>query len=179
MENETIMVALITAASGVLGALLGAAGAIIGPWWVKRAEISSEKHQLEMETRRKAIVDFSNKKIIAIQAYHQVFSLGGRDDALSEKIQNSNLSTNELYSLIGKEDSVLKDWINKMTHKAFFTGSSSINDVSKAQAFLGIGIQYIIAWHSGELKASELKPFGLNSRFEPVWLDSWDSEWPC
>ena len=178
MANETIIIALITAGSGVLGALLGAAGAVIGPWWVKRAEIIAERQQREMESRRKAIVDFANKKLISMQAYHQVFSLGGKDESLLGKVENANISANELYSLISKEDSALKDWINKMGFKAFSAKPSSVQELVKIDAFLSTGVQYIIAWHVGELNTSELKPFGLNSNLEPVWLDSWDSEWP-
>jgi len=178
MVNETIAIALITAGSGVLGALLGAAGAVVGPWWVKRSEIIAEKQQFEMERRRKAIVDFANKKLISMKAYHQVFSLGGKDEDLQEKIENANISTNELYSLISKEDSALKDWVNNMSFKAFTIKPSSDQELVKVDVFLGVGVQYIIAWHVGELSTSELKPFGLNANLEPVWLDTWDSEWP-
>jgi len=178
MTNETIVIALITAGSGVLGALLGAAGAVVGPWWVKRSEIIAEKQQRETESRRKAIVDFANKKLISMQAYHQVFSLGGKDEALLEKIENANISANELYSLISKEDSALKDWINKMGFKAFSIKPKSVQELVKIDTFLGVGVQYIIAWHVGELSTSDLKPFGLNANLEPVWLDAWDSEWP-
>ena len=178
MENETIAIALITAGSGVLGALLGAAGAVVGPWWVKRSEIVAAKKQREAESRRKAVVDFANKKLISMRAYHQVFSLGVKDEYLLDKIENANISANELYSLISKEDSALKDWINKMSFKAFAIKPKSAQELMKIDAFLRVGVQYIIAWHVGELSASEFKPFGLNSNLEPVWLDDWDSEWP-
>ena len=126
MTNETIIIALITAGSGVLGALVGAAGAVIGPWWVKRSEILAEKHQRELENRRKAIVDFANKKLTSMQAYHQVFSLGATDESLLEKIERANVSVNELYSLIGKDDSRLKVWTNKMGFKAFSIKPKSV-----------------------------------------------------
>lgn len=178
MSNETIIIALITAGSGVLGAMMGAAGSVIGPWWVKRSEIIAERHQREMENRRKAIVDFANKKLISMQAYHQVFSLGGADESLLEKVERANISANELYSLISKDDYRLKEWINKMGYKALSIKPKSLQDLIKVDAFLGVGVQYLIAWHVGELNTSELRPFGLNANLEPVWLDTWDSKWP-
>lgn len=176
--SETVIIALITGLSGVLGALLGAVAAILGPWWIKRQEIDSQQLNAYIEARRRAIVDFANKKLISMQAYHQVISMGGKDEYFFEKIENSNMSANELYSLIKKEDSALKDWINNMSYKAISIKPSSIQDLVKIDAFLGVGVQYILAWHVGQFSTSDLKPFGLNTDLKPVWLDAWDSEWP-
>lgn len=93
-----------------------------------------------------------------------------------EKVEKANSSTNELYSLISKDDSGLKEWINKMGFKAFSIKPESVQNLIKIDAFLGVGVQYLIAWHVGELSTSELRPFGLNANPELVWLDSWDSE---
>lgn len=178
IESETVLVALITAGSGILGALLGAIAAVVGPWWLKKTELQAERTRNEIEARRKAIVEFSNKKLISMQAYHQVFSLGGKDDSLICKIENANQSANELYSYIKKEDGAVKKWINGMGFRAISEKPASMDDLVKIDAFLGIGIQYLIAWHVGELRTSDLRPFGLDKNLKPVWLDSWESPWP-
>ena len=135
-------------------------------------------HRLELEARRKAIVYLANKNISSIRIYHQVFALGGKDESVIEKVEEANMSANELYSHIKKEDSALKDWINNMSFKAFAMKPNSEMDLVKVDAFLGVGIQYILSWHNGQFTTEELKPFGLNKELKPVWLETWNSPWP-
>ncbi len=176
--SETVQVALITAASGVLGALLGGIGAVFGPWWLKKTELKAERLRYEQESRRKAIVDFSNKKLESMRVYHQVFSLDQTDETLIEKVEEANRSATELYSLIKKEDREVKEWINNMGFRAISEKPKSLEDLVRIDAFLAAGIQHLIAWHAGEITTADLKPFGLNKQNKPVWLEKWESAWP-
>lgn len=174
-QNE---IALISAGSGVFGALLGAIAAVFGPWWLKKKEVAAEIERNYLEARRLAIVDYANKKMDSIQAYHQVFVLGSDNENLNESINAANKSVAELYSLIKSEDAYVKDWINKMSYKVISLKPKNIDEISKADAFLGIGIQHLISWHTGEIKTSDLQPFGLDKNGNSVWLQSWEDKWP-
>lgn len=176
--TETVQIAIISAGSGIVGALFGAAGAVLGPWWLKKTEIKAEREKINMEARRRAIVEYANNKMDAMKEYHQVFSFGAKSETLTDKINEANKSATELYSRIKKEDAAVKDWINKMSFRAFSAKLSTIKDLIKIDAFLSIGIQYLIAWHVGELSIMDLKPYGLDKNSNPVWLDTWKSPWP-
>lgn len=172
--SETVIIALITAASGILGAFLGSVGSVLGPWWIKTKEINAQQLTTYLESRRKAVVDFSNKKLISLQAYHQVISLNGEDELLMKKLEDANKSVNELYSYIKKEDKNVKDWINNMGYIAFSRKPENESELIKINAFLEQGLQYLLAWHVGEITSEELKPFKLDKNFNPVYLSSWD-----
>lgn len=61
--TETVQIAIISAGSGIVDALFGAAGAVLGPWWLKKTEIKAEREKINMETRRRAIVEYANNKM--------------------------------------------------------------------------------------------------------------------
>ena len=176
--SETVQIAYIAAGSAIIGAFLGAVGAVLGPWWLKKTAIEAERKLNEYEARRKAIVDFTNKKIDSMREYHQVFSLGGTSDTLPDKLDEANKSVTDLYTYIKKEDRAVKDWINKMGYRTSSIQISSNEDLLKADAFLGVGVQYLIAWHVGELATTDLKPYGLDRNNQPVELESWEEAWP-
>ena len=177
--TETVLIALISAASGVFGALFGALGAVIGPWWLKKLELGAERERSYLDARRAAIVAFSNAKLDVMREYHQVFVLGGSGmGKLTEAIGNANKTATELFSLIKKEDASVKKWINSMGHKSLMLKPKTIEELSRVDAFLGIGVQHLIAWHVGELVTSELRPFGLDKSCESVWLKEWNEPWP-
>ena len=177
-KSDTIQIAYIAAGGAILGAFFGAVGSVIGPWWLKKTELDSQRKASEHEARRKAIVEFANKKIDSMREYHQVFTLGHKSDTLIDKLNEANKSATELYSYIKKEDAAVKDWVNQMGHRAILMRPSSINDLVRVDAFLGIGIQYLIAWHVGELATNDLRPYGLDKTNQPVWLESWGFQWP-
>lgn len=168
------MAALISAGSGALGAFLGAAGAVIGPWWLKKTDHKKEVH----EARRKSIVDFSVKKIAQVTAYNQAFHFGGNGEDFIRANDAFNISVTDLYSRISSRDSYVKQWINEMSFKLFTIVPKDINDVATMQAFIGIAVQELIAWHSGEKTASDLTPFGLDKKGNKVNLKTWQDHWP-
>ena len=56
--------------------------------------------------------------------------------------------------------------------------SSNIDELYKADAFLGMGIQHLLSWHTGEISNAELRPFGLDKSGNSIWLNDWDQPWP-
>lgn len=178
MSDNTVLVAIITAGSGILGAILGASGAVLGPWWVKKTELQAQRAASEIEERRKAIVDFADKKSAALTEYHQVFCFGSKSDGLIDLTNAANKSSTELYSRIKKDDALVKDWINKMCFRAFASKPKTFEELTQINAFFHAGIQHLLSWHVGELSTKGLKPFGLDKENNPVWLKDWETAWP-
>lgn len=177
--TEAVQISLITAASGLFGALLGAIAAVVGPWWLKKYEIESERERAYIELRRVAIIEYANSKLAAMQEYQKAFRLGvGVSENTIEALNDANRKTTALFSLIRKEDANLKNWINKMQFKYLNMPVKTPHELAVADAFLGLGIQHLLSWHVGELRTADMKPFGLNSKSESVWLENWDAQWP-
>jgi uncharacterized membrane-anchored protein YhcB (DUF1043 family) len=128
IANETILIALISAGSAVVGALLGAVAAVLGPWALKRLEIKSDRETIYMEARRVAIVKFANCKTDSIQQDYQSIFSEINNESLALAFNEANKSVTELYSLINKNDAHVKNWINKMGFKAFTLRPSNIDE---------------------------------------------------
>lgn len=61
--SETVSIALVTALAGFGGALLGAAGAVFGPWWLQKTERAARERAEQFEVRRAAIVEWTRVQI--------------------------------------------------------------------------------------------------------------------
>jgi len=124
--TEAVQISLITAASGLFGALLGAIAAVVGPWWLKKFEIKSERERDYLASRRTAIIEYANSKLAAMQEYQQAFRLGGEvGEKTIEALNDANRKSTILFSLIKKEDAGIKDWINRMQFKDVLNNSVS------------------------------------------------------
>jgi len=178
ITDERVLIALISAGSAVVGSLFGAISAVLGPWWLKRLEIKTDREARYLEARRLAIVQFANSKLDSMQQYNQSMLSGVKSENLALAFGEANKRATELYSLISKKDSSVKSWINGMSFKAFTLKPSNIEELCRADSFLGVGIQHLLSWHIGEIHSAGLRPFGLDKSGNSIWLSDWDQPWP-
>lgn len=157
--TETVLQSLITAGAGFFGALLGAVGAVFGPWWLRRSERRSETDRADKEARRSAIVEYIDAQVAL--ANH----ISPADEETARRALRANAALVELSSLI--EDEGVAEWLHGLG------GMSKTTDSDFRRYAYGTGGRLLTAWHHGNIGPDKLKPFMVYKKgFE------FREEWP-
>lgn len=166
-DETTITIALITAATGLGGALLGAAGAVFGPLLVQSQDRRSARDAESTEQMRKAILRWSDANVSLAINRSDPTKVG----ALSEEI---NRALNELDSRFGKSDAQGAEFVN---------GAQAMSclgavDPALEALYFGIAGRVLLDWLRGGTKTKELVPFEVRDRVGYIELRSKDADWP-
>jgi hypothetical protein len=150
--SETVAIALITALAGFFGALLGAASAVVGPWWLSRSERKAQVAAETLEMRRLAIVEWFDAKVdMAASAEDPKPS---QEQAHARTVRGNRAGT-ELASRISAEDEAVVAWMSGVSYVV------TTLPAKEQIAFIGVAQDLLFRWHRGTLSTSRLKPFEL------------------
>jgi hypothetical protein len=105
--SETVAVALITAITGLVGALLGSVAALFGPslvsWSTRRAE--------RRETRRIRIVEYVKSGVALVNAEAAMATSEGTQAEVYAAMEKLNADSIDLTSHLRRRDRRVKDWM--------------------------------------------------------------------
>lgn len=149
--SETLAIALVSAGSGLIGAIVGGlvtlATTYFGPKW--------ERERLEnaefMERRRLAIVAW-------VRAGHLLATAVTRkDDDLAVKADAFNVAHSDLTSLIRADETHVDNFIHGA---GSYSGTFKHNSGAR-RLIIGNAGRLLLAWHRGSIPADQLRPFKL------------------
>jgi len=150
--DETVAIALITALAGFFGALLGAAGAVVGPWWLSRSERNAQVAAEGLELRRVAIVNWFDAKIDMASTAEDP---NPSQEEAHARTGRENRAGTELASRISADDEAVVAWMSGVSYVV------STLPAGAQIAFISAAQDLLFRWHRGTLPTSSLKPFEL------------------
>lgn len=162
--SETVAIALITAVAGFGGALLGAAGAVFGPWWLARSERRAQQRRDQLEARRLAIAGWIDTQIALTN------HLVPGDARTAELTAAANRATTELGSRLSSSERNVDTFIHGLMS---YVAHPSISDVNMRRAYISQAGRLLIAWHRGDADNSYLEPFTMNNDYEFAGFSMW------
>jgi len=162
--SETVSIALITAGAGFFGALLGAVGAVIGPWWVRRSDRLAEAEANRRTERRDAIVEYVDAQVALTGVIDDV-------DRRKEASRRANASLTLLTSRLEPGEKPVDDWLHGL-------GTYAVRGLSAGyrQMAFGTAGRMLLAWHRGDISMNDLKPYLLHHSGGMIVRDSWPSK---
>ncbi|MBX0301356.1 hypothetical protein K2F54_15385 [Cryobacterium sp. 1639] len=107
--TETVAVALITAITGLVGALLGSVAALFGPSLVS----SSTRRAERREMRRARIVEYVKSGVALVNAEASMATSEGSQAEVYAAMEKLNADTIDLTSHLRRRDRRVKDWMRQ------------------------------------------------------------------
>ncbi|WP_353809142.1 hypothetical protein [Agromyces sp. SYSU T00194] len=147
--SDAVALSLIAASAGVLGALLGAAGAVFGPWWLSRAQHDRDLERERREALRLAVVEWVN-------AHIDMANRMDKGESPGEAAGRMNRALTEISSRLVPGDRPVETWV----HGTGAYSSAAASAGLRRRAYGSAG-RMLLAWNRGEVKAGELRPFHL------------------
>jgi hypothetical protein len=160
--TETVAVALITATTGLLGAVLGSAAALFGPalvgWATRRAEAK--------EMRRVRIVEYVKSGVALVNAEALVEMGAGSQSDVYKAMDKLNADTLDLTSHMRRRHRKVLAWIREAEAEMDAqTGAELRRDYWSA---ISSSLQN---WHAGSPAWRALRPFVIERDGHKVQMD--------
>lgn len=149
--SDGIAIALVAAASGLVGALIGGLATLattyFGPKW-ERERVESAAFK---EARRKAIVHWVSAGQLLTPAAIEV------RDTRQQLSADYNLALSEVTSLLSKDEDSIDNFMHGVST---YSGSFSKNGTARNLIIAQAG-RMLLAWHRGSWGDDQLRPFRL------------------
>ena len=145
--DETVMIALVTSATGLASGIVGALAAVWGPWLQRRAERREIAETVAVEARRAAIVELVTANL------HLTNHLFDDDPETAARASRVNAAFTEFSSRIHRNESSVIDWT---TNATFLAARLDADDRRVVWHEVG---QQLLAWHRKSIDKDALVPF--------------------
>lgn len=151
--TQTVAVALITAFAGFAGALVGAAAAVFGPWWLHKAQREAEARDAAAEARRLAIVTWTDANVALANA------IEAKDEkAIAKWALAANAAQTEVLSRLDRDDTAVRVYLSQATSTLSFYEDVEARRTAAARAGAAL-----LAWHLGVEDHVKLTPYVIAS----------------
>lgn len=145
--TDTVQIALIAAASGLVGAVVGAVAAVVGPWLLSRSERKASQQAAFVELRRAAIIEFFDADT------RLTVGVGFPD--YNDRVARANAAFTSLGSLLQLGEGSIDVWLR------WLRAHSQTMPLQERMAYQSWGEKMLFEWHRGERKTEDVKRFEL------------------